>query len=211
LFRHAEAVPGPAYNVLTERLVLRCWNPDDAPDLLAVIDASEVHLMPWMPWVADRPRTVDDQATVLRRFRAAFDSDDDYVYGIFDRDTGEVVGGTGLHPRAGPGAAEIGYWIRQDRTGAGLATEAAAALTRVGIEVHNLHRVEIRCGPDNQASAAVARKLGFTHEATLRRRLPFGDDLRDTMIWTLVPDELPASPAARMHVEPFDALGRRLL
>lgn len=204
-------MPGPAYNILTERLVLRCWNPDDAPELLAVIDVNEIHLMPWMPWVADRPRTVDGQTALLRRFRAAFDTDDDYVYGIFDRDTGDVLGGTGLHTRIGAHAAEIGYWIRQDRTGAGLATEAAGALTRVGIEVHELHRLEIRCAPDNHPSAAIARTLHYTHEATLRRRLPFGDDLRDTMIWTLLPDELPASPAARVHVEAFDALGRRLL
>lgn len=203
--------PGPAYTILTERLVLRCWNPDDAAELLAVIDASEIHLMPWMPWVPDRPRTIDGQAQLLRQFRADFDRDEDYIYGIFDRDTSEILGGTGLHLRIGPRAAEIGYWLRQDRTGAGLATEATGALTRLGLETHRLTRLEIRCRPENHPSAAVARRLGFTHEATLRRRTPFGDQLHDTMIWTLLADELPATPAARIKLEAFDVLGQRLL
>lgn len=71
-------------------------------------------------------------------------------------------------------------------TSEGLATEIAAALTRVAFEVHQVNRVEIRCDPSNSPSAAVAKKLGFTREATLRQRLRgSGGQLRDAMIWTL--------------------------
>jgi hypothetical protein len=72
-------------------------------------------------------------------------------------------------------------------------------------------RVEIHCEPDNVASASVPRKLGFTHEATLRRRAisPSGE-VCDTMVWTLLAAEYPSSPAAARTIEAYDASGQRM-
>ena len=203
---------GPAYRIHTHRLVLRCWDPRDAPMLKAAVDTSRDHLRPWMPWVGAEATDLATQVDLLRRFRGEFDLGKDFVYGIFNEDETLVLGGCGLHTRAGPGAREIGYWIRAGHTNQGLATEAAAALTKVAFEVDQAVRVEIHCDPNNARSAAVARKLGFEHEATLRNRSLTGEGKpRDAMIWTLFPDEYPASPAASAEVEAFDVLGRKLL
>lgn len=200
---------GPAYRILTPRLCLRCWSPADAPALREAIAASMEHLRPWMPWIAQEPMALDDKIAQLRMFRARFDGDDDYIYGIWDRDETRVLGGTGLHPRVGEGALEIGYWIRADRTGEGLVTEAAAALVRVAFGVHRVPRVEIHCAPDNLASARVPEKLGFAHEATLRARNRRMDGSpRDTMIWSLFRLDGPALP--EFPLEAFDAAGRPL-
>jgi RimJ/RimL family protein N-acetyltransferase len=93
-----------------------------------------------------------------------------------------------------------------------LATEAAAALVQVAFEIDGVDRVEIHCGPDNVRSQAIPRKLGFTHEATLRRRFRIGDDqLRDTMIWSLFANSYAHSPASQAEIAAFDALGRRIV
>ncbi|MCA9604675.1 MAG: GNAT family N-acetyltransferase [Myxococcales bacterium] len=200
---------GPAYRILTPRLCIRAWNPVDAPALAEAIGASLDHLRPWMPWIADEPMPLDDRITQLRLFRARFDGDDDYIYGIWDRAETRVLGGTGLHRRIGEGALEIGYWIRPDRANEGLVTEASAALVRVAFAVHRVGRVEIHCAPDNHASARVPEKLGFTHEATLRERTTTPDGKpRDTMIWTLFRSDAPTLPS--FDVEAFDAAGRAL-
>jgi RimJ/RimL family protein N-acetyltransferase len=198
----SENIPGPAYRIVTRRLVIRCWNPADAPLIKAAIDASVDHLRPWMPWVKDEPKPLQDKVELLRRFRSSFDLGQDFVYGILNRDETQVLGGTGLHTRVGEGAREIGYWIHVDHVNQGLATEVAAALTKVAFEVDKVERVEIHCDPENARSAAVPRKLGFVHEATLRQR---------GMIWTLLADEYPASPAAAAEIEAFNAMGRRIL
>ena len=39
----------------TERLVLRCWRPSDAPLLRDAVDSSLDHLREWMPWAEDEP------------------------------------------------------------------------------------------------------------------------------------------------------------
>lgn len=204
-------VSGPAYRIHTPRLILRCWHPADAPLLKAALDESLDHLRPWMPWTKEEPQKLQDKVEWLRRARGKFDLGRDFVYGIFSRDESQVLGSTGLHTRVGEGAREIGYWIHKDHVNQGLATEAAAALTKVAFEIDEVKRVEVHCDPRNVRSAAIPRKLGFVHEATLRQRAVDADgEPRDTMIWTLLADEYPTSPAASAEIEAFDATGGRL-
>ncbi len=208
----SDHIPGPVYRLQTPRLVIRCWQPQDATLLQTAVEQSIDHLRPWMPWVHTEPEALQEKINRLRRFRGLFDLGQDFIYGIFNPDETLVLGGTGLHPRAGEGAREIGYWIHQGHLNQGLATEASAALTKVAFEVEQLRRVEIHCDPDNVRSATVPRKLGFAHEATLRQRTPFLDEHpRDRMIWSLLATDYGGSPAALADVKALDVIGRRLL
>ena len=202
----------PAYRITTERLVVRCWDPGDAPLLKEAVDSSLEHLRRWLPWAHNEPQTVAAKVALLRRFRARFDLDEDFVYGILEPSERRVLGGTGLHTRVGPYAREIGYWIRADEEGRGYATEAVAALTRVGFEVDDLERIEIHCEPANSRSAGIPRRLGYTHEATLRGRVRDADNRpRDVQVFTMFAEAYPSSPAARASARAFDATGARLL
>ena len=128
----AEGIPRvPPYVIRTERLTIRCWEPRDAALLKDALDTSLEHLRPWMPWALDEPKPLEEKIDLLRRFRGLFDLGQDFVYGVFDRDEGEVVGGSGLHTRVGDDALEIGYWLRASAVGRGLARETTAALTVV--------------------------------------------------------------------------------
>jgi RimJ/RimL family protein N-acetyltransferase len=193
--------------------VLRCWEPSDAPRLKEAVDSSLEHLRPWMPWALDEPQPLEQKVRLLRQFRADFDRGEDFIYGIFSPDESEVVGGSGLHPRIGPDAFEIGYWIRADRIGEGRATETAAALTRVGLEACGAEWIEIRLDPLNERSSAIPRKLGFREDATLRRRLPAegAPAMRDVTIFSLFREQLPGTPAATATIEAYDAVGARVL
>jgi RimJ/RimL family protein N-acetyltransferase len=186
----------PPRRIQTERLVLRCWEPDDAPLLKATIDKNVEHLLPWMPWAAHEPETLAEKTARLAEFKRLFGAGDEAVYAIFNRAETEVLGGTGLHPRGGAHGREIGYWIAAEHEGKGLVTESSAVLTRVGFEHLELDRMEIHCDPRNVRSAAIPRRLGYEHEATLRRRLTDHlGDFRDEMIWTLFRDRFAGSPA----------------
>jgi RimJ/RimL family protein N-acetyltransferase len=201
-----------AYRIVTERLVIRCWDPADAPLAKEAIDSSLEHLREWMPWAHAEPTTLEQKVQLLRLFRGKFDLDQDAVYGIFDREERRVVGGTGMHPRVGDDASEIGYWIRSDATGKGLATESTAAVTRVGFEIAGFDRIEIRCDPANVRSAAIPKRLGYVHEATLRGRLRNElDEPRDAMVFTMFAEDYPASPCAAAPLEAFDSAGAQLL
>jgi len=194
--------------------VIRCWEPRDAPLLKAAVDASLDHLRPWMPWAYDEPQPLPEKIELLRQFRGRFDLGEDYVYGIFSKLETEVIGGSGLHTRVGPDGFEIGYWVSASAAGNGIATETTAVLTRAGIELAGADRIEIRVDPSNEASVKVPRKLGYAEEATLRRRLPGrrpGDELRDSMIFSLLREELPGSPAGAFAYEAYDAASRLIV
>ena len=205
-------IPGPAYRVETPRLVLRCWQPEDAPLLKAAVEASAEHLKPWMPWAHAEPEELQTKIDRLRRFRGDFDQGRDFVYAVFNPPETQVLGGSGLHTRVGEGAREIGYWVHVDHIRQGYATELSAALTRIAFEVDDVERVEIHCDPGNAASASVPRKLAFALDATLRARAKTHDGSpRDTMVWSLLADEYPSTPCAKIDLRALDAAGRRIL
>ena len=196
----------PPYRMETARLVVRCWQPTDAAALKEALDPSVEHLRPWLPWAHEEPKPLAEKAELLRTFRGMFDLDQDYIYGILERDESRVLGGTGLHTRLTDDAREIGYWIRRDAEGHGYITETVSALTRVGFELGGLSRIEIRCNPDNHRSAAVPRRLGYRHVDTVD-----DTDGEPTMIWALDVAGYAGSPAAELDLAAFDVLGERLL
>ncbi len=203
--------PSAPYRIETERLVVRCYEPSDAPLLKEAIDSSLEHLRPWMPWAHSEPQTLEEKIELVKVFRSNFDIEENFTYGIFAADESELLGGTGLHPRIGPGGLEIGYWVRASATRRGVVTESAAALTRVGFEICGADRIEIRIEPRNEASLGIPRNLGFVEEATLRRRLPGreGAPLRDVTIFTMFREDF--DPAIAPELRAFDARGERLL
>jgi RimJ/RimL family protein N-acetyltransferase len=192
-----------AFRIETTRLVIRCWDPADAELAKDAIDTSLDHLRPWMPWAESEPTTLEQKRQLLARFAEDFARGDDAVYGIFEPDERRVVGGTGLHPRLDGNAREIGYWIRADAVGHGLAGESTAALTRVAFEVDGVERMEIHVDPDNVRSAAIPRRLGY--------ELADGLDGNGHLVFRMPPGAYRRSPAARAALQAYDDAGARVL
>lgn len=203
---------GPAYRIETKRLVIRCYNPKDAPLLQKSVQESLEHLRPWLPWVKTEPEELKVKIERLRMFRARFDLGENYIYGVFDPNETELIGGTGLHPRVGSNAFEIGYWVNVNHINKGYATEFSAALTKVAFEIENVNRVEIHCDPDNINSAAIPKKLGYVYEATLRDRTETIDGTpSDSMIWSILREEYLKSPAVNAKILAYDAIGKLII
>ncbi len=198
--------PPPPYRIETERLVIRCYEPRDAPLLADAVESSREHLARWLPW-ANETHTPAERLAQVCRFRGKFDLGQDFTYAILERAEGQLLGGSGLHLRAGPGAREIGYWIRSSALRQGLAREAASALTRVGFECVGLDRIDIRVVPENTPSALIPAALGYTREATLARRLELNGELRDLELWSLFAADYPQTPPASLELAAYDAAG----
>jgi len=67
--------------------------------------------------------------------------------------------------------ANLGYWVRSDLAGEGIATEAGAAVVDFAFDVVDLHRLELVAAVQNVASNRVAKKLGFIFEGIKREGL----------------------------------------
>ena len=160
----------PPRRIEADGLSLRWWEPGDVAEMLEVVLASQEHLRAFLPWATGYSAETADG--YLDRAREGLRTHRDFSYRVADGDTGELLGSAGLMARIGPRALEIGYWVRVDRTREGIATRAAAALTRSALDLPDVDRVEIHHDAANQASAGVPRRLGYT------RAGEYGRDVR---------------------------------
>jgi len=137
---------------------VRRFRVDDGDALHDALEASRDHLRPYMFW-ADQSR--DDTRRFAVEAVTDWDEGRNWNVGIFDTDTGEALGGSGLHPRSGPDVLEIGYWRAVHAGGRGLITATAEALTTTAFTNPAIARVEIHCDVTNRASAAVPKRLAY--------------------------------------------------
>jgi RimJ/RimL family protein N-acetyltransferase len=82
-------------------------------------------------------------------------------WGVWERETGELVGDCSLHYDRTFGAWELSYGFRRDRWGRGYASEAARAVVRYGFQTMRVARIVADVDPANPASARVLEKCGF--------------------------------------------------
>lgn len=178
------------HRIETERLILRRYEPSDVDEMARVIIASRHYLAPWMPWARDEPIDRAERSELIATFMREYDDGTDFTMGIFLRDSGVYVGGTGLHTRLGEGILEIGYWIAADRQRNGYVTEAATALTQVAIDFAGAERVEIHHLPRNLHSRAIPERCGFTYEGRHETLMLGVEELEATDVWVATEENL---------------------
>lgn len=199
------------YRIETPRVCIRCYQPDDAEAMSAVILRNSAHLLPWLPWAEEGRHTPEFCRGLLRTFRGQYDLGTDFPMGIWRREDGRYIGGTGLHPRVGEGALEIGYWLDEAVTGQGYATHVAAALTKVCFDYEGLVRVNIHMQVENGASERVPLRLGYKRDGLLRQRIPLGDGRHgDIHYFSMLREDYDASGIAAMELHAFGFAGERL-
>ncbi|MNK29038.1 Ribosomal-protein-serine acetyltransferase [compost metagenome] len=152
----------------TERLIIRAPRYGDGALINEAICESVNELRPWLPFARNLP-TPDESEAYVRKARLNFLERTDLVLHLFDRNTNEFIGSSGLHRFDWDiRNFEIGYWLRTSRTGQGLAVEAVHGVTDFAVTYLEAKRLEIRCEANNQASGRVAERAGFTREGILR-------------------------------------------
>jgi len=170
----------------TERLLIRPPQRADAQMVYEAILESQAELNRWMAWSKDN--TLEDAIRYTRRALAQFIMRENLAMTIWRKADQHFVGNTGLHAiNWEQRKFEIGYWLRTSAYGQGYMTEAVNGLTRFCFDVLEATRVEIRCDAENERSAAVARRTGYTQEAHLRsEELNTSGMLSDTLIFGMI-------------------------
>jgi RimJ/RimL family protein N-acetyltransferase len=181
----------PLFNELHgERVIVRPYRESDAPEVYRVIAASRDHLRPWLAF-ADEHQTIDETRDWIIHSMSEWLLRTALNVGVWERGSERFLGGSGFYPRNWPGRYfEVGYWLDAAATGQGYMTEAASLIVEYLFIQLDANRVEIRCDEKNLASASVARRLGFVHEACLRNEgLTPGGLLRNTLVFSMTPED----------------------
>ena len=161
-----------------DEVLLREPTEEDVPALTEALQDPEIPRWTRVP----SPYTEDD----ARAWLAATDED---RFVIVDRETGELLGGVGLRTPE-DGVAEIGYWVKREARGRGVAPRAVRLLSEWGLRERGLARISLMTEPKNRASQRVAVKAGYRREGLLRAWMELKGERRDFIMFSLVPEDL---------------------
>lgn len=176
----------PTYPVLTKRLALRPVLPEDTDAVFRYRSREDV--CRYLPFP---PQTREQVATRFAGIPAALTDEGQYLsLAVAERESGVVVGDVVLmwHSREHR-AGEIGYVLHPDYAGKGYATEAGAALLRLGFGELGLHRIVGRLDARNTASARVLEKLGMRREAHFIQNEFLRDEWTDELVYAVLASE----------------------
>ena len=124
-----------------------------------------------MRYISGQPETLEETRAGIERIKRRWATLGYSWWAFVETDSGEIVGSGCLQNLRHDVAAEpdpacpleIGWRLRRDRWGRGLASEAARAMAGFafdGLHVDELYAV---CDPENSASAQVMQRLGMEH------------------------------------------------
>lgn len=168
-------------------LRLRALGPDDADAFARHVAADLEHLRAHLPWP---DRTAD--AAGAREFLEAYANGSDgrvLVAGAFDGP--EIVGGALLtHHEPDTASVELGCWATSGAQGLGVARAACRALIAHARGTLGVERVAWHSTTVNPRSRALAERLGFRYEGTLRGAYVLHDRRLDIDVLSLVGGEL---------------------
>lgn len=187
-FTPSQEIPDFPDQFESKRLLIRMPSLSDVSDVNNGIAQTLPSLREWMPW-AYEPQTLANTEKRMRQAIADFITKTDLRLHLFDKQTGEFIGSSGMHridwsvPKF-----EIGYWLVDGYEGKGYMTEAVARITEFAFEELGARRVDIRCDERNKKSRAVAERAGFELEAVLKNdsRSADGSELRNTVIYAKI-------------------------
>lgn len=154
----------PTLPIVTERLALRVHRETDLDDLLAYHgDPDTTRYLPWP--VRTRQQTAEALVPKLAQGVATLEGEW-LVLAIEERASGIVIGEVLL--KRGPDATcELGYVIRRDRHGLGLASEAVAAMLALAFDEYGQTAVDAEIQRGNTASVRLVERFGFVRDESL--------------------------------------------
>jgi RimJ/RimL family protein N-acetyltransferase len=149
-----------AQRLVTERLVLRPWAPDDAETALAAYGDGEV-----AKWLAPEMDTVPDPSA-MRLVLQQWVAEDARLltpagrWAIERVEDGQLIGGATLLPLAPDDEFEIGWQLNPAAWGHGYATETGLALARWAFN-QGIEQVIAVVRPTNKRAEAMVRNMGM--------------------------------------------------
>ncbi len=161
------------FQLETERLIIRPWKDNDRAAFTGMARDPEV-----MRYVhRGEPFTDEEIDTWLARQERQLADFDVCMGAMVEKSSGRVIGVAGTQPLGRTNDYEIGWWLARDAWGHGYATEAGTAAMQHVFDVLDRPRAVAIIDVGNDASVAVARRLGMLYDrrytgSELTHRLP---------------------------------------
>jgi RimJ/RimL family protein N-acetyltransferase len=147
-------------------ITLRPWLERDVPAIVAACSDGEIAW--WLDQVP-QPYGEADARTYVAMTRRGWKDGTHAAFAVTDAGTGDVLASVGVHfVDAEQRVAEVGYWVRSESRGRGIATRATRLVAGWALVDCGMKRLQLRADSRNVASQHVAEAAGFRREGVLR-------------------------------------------
>lgn len=176
----------PLPKIKTERLILRRPYLYDTDDIfICMSDPLISRFETWQTHLSNTETAEYLNGLILKYEKGACTS-----WVIERKSDRRAIGMVNLHDIAALSRrAEIGYWIARDCQRRGYAFEAAFAVMDFGFQKVGLNRIVGKCAAENEASAALMKKLGMVYEGCHRQEIWLKDRFADIKIFAALKED----------------------
>jgi len=166
--------------------VLRDFEAGDTDGVLAIVGDDRV-----THWLSFASRDRDEAQSMLDGIleRQLDTPRCEYYLAITESASPEVVIGFVRLGLGGVKAADLGYALRPEWQGRGIARAAVSRMIEFGFGDLGLHRLTANIGPQNTASMRLVESLGFRREGTIRDHVHTNGAWRDSASFSLLEGE----------------------
>lgn len=159
-----------------------------AEELFAMMQADWEYFRAWMPNLVQNHNSAAASAGFIQGALNRFAAGTEIAAGI--RKDGKLVGFISLKSISlQHRTANIGYFLSATAQGGGLVTKACRVMLDYAFDELKLNRVDIYCAAENVKSRAVAERLGFTYEGSLRDAQWLHDRFVDLVVYGMLARE----------------------
>lgn len=162
--------------ILTPRLLVRAFQPEDAEDLYEYLSNDEIYRFePGEPVDRQQAQNLAVEMSTSPDFWAVELQTEQKVIGQIyfqQREPHHLM------------TWELGYIMSPRYQRQGYGSEAVLALLRSGFAAAGIHRVVAHCNPENIASWKLLEKIGFRREGLLKKEVFFRKDANGEPLWT---------------------------
>lgn len=176
----------------SSQVLLRCYVPADAEQVLAFLRANADLLKRDFPALSDYVARSDNNTTLLYDYERLWKKREAFHYAIWDKDAQAYAGEASLRniEWAVP-KGEVSYLVGAAFSGRGIASEAVLLLSSLAFTDLRMEKLQIRCDAENLVSQRVAEHCGFNIEGVLRNdmRSPADNTLRTVIYYGMTAED----------------------
>lgn len=152
--------------IIAEDFILRAVSHKCYVPKLVTLVSKNVKEFKYIPMTSTL-MTPDRANTYIEYHKEAWKKGNGYYYFIFDYNN-KLLGYVGLKIRYGNKTAEAAYFLDKNQTGKGLVSKALLLLEEKFFSFGG-HRLEIYANVKNEKSVALAKRLNYRRDGTLRQ------------------------------------------
>jgi RimJ/RimL family protein N-acetyltransferase len=172
-------------------VTVRPFQKEDAPEIHAAVSESQNETSFWL--VDLKGLSLSDVQEYIASQPEIWNEDQAYNFVILESSSNKILGGCGLNQiNRRHRSCALYFWIRTSATRRGFATRAVVLMARFAFDSLGMQRMEIDIEPDNLAGLRVAEKSGAISEGYLRGRFFLHGEPKDAVVFSLVPEDMPA-------------------